>query len=256
MWQEHLRDRQLGLISFGGAFDPARPGLLCVHGSGGRGDEFSLLLEALGEAANSAALDLPGHGATPGPGRQSVADYAAWVADFLAAGPVRPWLLGHSLGGAIALTVALERPELLGGLVLWGTGARLKVLPAILEGLAQHFLPTVELLVDLAYAPATDPAIKDLGRRAMAASEPQVLWGDYFSCDHFDVMAGLGSITLPTLVVCGQEDRLTPPKYSQFLAGRIPGARLAVIPRAGHMLHQEEPLAAAQALAGFLAGRG
>lgn len=252
MWSKHLAGRDMGLLVTGGAFDPGRPSLLCVHGSGGRGAEFSPLLEALGAAANGAALDLPGHGATPGPGRRSVDDYAAWVMDFLAAGPVRPVLLGHSLGGAIALSVALARPELLSGLVLWGTGARLRVLPAILEGLAQDFGPTVELLVDLAYAPATPPAIKDLGRQAMAATPPPVLWGDYYSCHHFDVMERLGQIALPCLVVSGERDRLTPPKYSQFLASRLPGAQLALVPRAGHMLHQEEPLAAAQVLRGFL----
>jgi len=242
----------MGLAEFGGAFDPARPSLLCVHGSGGRGLEFVPLLQALGQAANAAALDLPAHGETPGTGRQRVTDYAGWLMDFLAAGPVRPVLLGHSLGGAIALTVALSRPELLSGLVLWGTGARLKVLPAILEGLAGDFTATLDLLVDLAYAPATPEALKAQGRRAMAQTAPQTLWGDYYSCDHFDVMDRLGSINLPTLVVCGQMDRLTPPKYSQYLARHIPQAQLVLVPKAGHMLHQEQPQAAARALLGFL----
>lgn len=256
MWRIHLDGRQMGLLEVGEAFDPRRPTLLCVHGSGGLGAEFAPFLEALGPDSNRAALDLPGHGATPGPGRQSVADYAAWVMDFLAAGHIRPVLLGHSLGGSIALSVALTRPELISGLVLWGTGARLRVLPAILEGLAQDFLSTVELLVDLAYAPATDPAVKDLGRRVMAATDPPVLWGDYSACNGFDAMARLGEIVLPTLVVCGEQDRLTPPKYSQHLAGHIAGAHLALVSGAGHMLHQEQPDAAARVLKDFLGRLG
>ena len=73
MWSEHPRGRTMGLTQFGGDCGAARPSLLCVHGSGGRGLEFAPLLEALGGgAANAAALDLPGHGGTPGPGRKRV----------------------------------------------------------------------------------------------------------------------------------------------------------------------------------------
>jgi pimeloyl-ACP methyl ester carboxylesterase len=181
-----------------------------------------------------------------------VEDYAAWVAGFIAAGPVRPWLLGHSLGGAIALSLGLARPELLSGLVLWGTGARLRVLPAILEGLASAAEATLSLVVENAYSLDAHPSLKALGRAHLAKVDPRVTLGDYSACDRFDVMARLGEISLPTLVVCGEGDRLTPLKYSQYLASHISGARLTVVPGAGHMLQEEQPVAAAQALLDFL----
>jgi pimeloyl-ACP methyl ester carboxylesterase len=254
MWEKHVKATGAGLEVGTGDFVPGLPSLLCIHGSGGAGAEFLPLLGHLKGVANGAALDLPGHGNTPGPGFSSVWDYAQWVADFLAAGPVRPVVLGNSLGGAIALALGLERPELLSGLVLWGTGGRLRVLPAILEGLKADFAATVKLLVGYAYAPGTDQALKAAGGGGMAACAPQVLLGDYSACNDFDVMGRLGEIALPTLVVCGEEDSLTPVKYSRHLAGAIAGARLEIVPGAGHVLHQEKPGPGAALLKGFLGG--
>ncbi|MCB2192646.1 MAG: alpha/beta hydrolase [Deltaproteobacteria bacterium] len=253
MWPSTWRGEAIGLVTPDAEFDSNLPDLLCVHGSGGRGAEFLPLLERLRGAANGAAIDLPGHGDTPGPGRDQVQGYVDWLAAYLEQGHSRPLLLGNSLGGAIALGMALERPELVSGLVLWGTGARLRVLPKILEGLASGFGPTVEFLAQMAYAEVTDPARKERGRRAMAQSAPEVLLGDYTACDRFDVMQRLGEIDLPCLVVCGDGDKLTPLKYSQYLAEHIKGARLAIIPGAGHLIHEEQPQAGAEAISGFLA---
>ena len=76
--------------------------------------------------------------------------------------------------------------------------------------------------------------------------------GDFRACDAFDVMGRLGEIELPTLVLCGESDALTPPKYSHFLAGNIPGARLEMVEAAGHMLMLEQPARAGEAIAAFL----
>ncbi len=252
MWEKHLASGGAGLERAFTEYDPALPCLLCLHGSGGYGAEFLPLLRELKGLANGAALDLPGHGNSPGPGRQSVWDYAAWVAGFLEAGPVRPVLLGNSLGGAIALALGLTRPELLSGLVLWGTGARLRVLPAILEGFKNDFPATVAMLTGLAYAPESAQDLKQAGGRGMGQAGAEVLWGDYHACDQFDVMDRLSEISLPTLVVCGEHDQLTPIKYSQYLASHIAGASLEAVPGAGHVLHQEKPRASAQTLIPFL----
>lgn len=253
MWQEHLKNTKAGLIS-GGPADSGLPPLLCVHGSGGRAAEFAPLLEELWPHAQAAAIDLPGHGDSPDPGRDDVWAYANWLAGFLAAGPARPVVLGHSLGGAICLALALTRPELARGLVLWGSGARLKVLPAILEGLRDDFGPTVKMVAGLAYAKGADPELVKSGENVMAASRPGVMLGDYSACDKFDVMARLGEIDLPALAVVGDGDRLTPLKYSQYLADHMPDCRLAVLPGAGHMLHHEQPALGAAAVLEFLRG--
>ncbi|MGH7320981.1 MAG: alpha/beta fold hydrolase, partial [Candidatus Rokuibacteriota bacterium] len=107
--------------------------LVLIHGAAGRGTIWSPQLAGLEAVARVLAIDLPGHGATGG-GGDSIRDYAAWVMTFLdAAGLARVVLGGHSMGGAIAQTIALAHPDRLDGLVLIGTGARLRVLSRILE---------------------------------------------------------------------------------------------------------------------------
>ena len=68
---------------------------------------------------------------------------------------------------------------------------------------------------------------------------PEVLYGDYLACDRFDMMNEVEKIDLPTLILCGQEDGMTPVKYSQFFLQRIKGSRLEILPDAGHMLMME-----------------
>jgi pimeloyl-ACP methyl ester carboxylesterase len=108
--------------------------LVLVHGSGGDHTTWKPQLEGLAAAARIVALDLPGHGASSGEGCDTIGAYAAVVCRFLnGLGSGAVVLGGHSLGGAIAQTLALDAPELLRGLVLVGTGARLKVLPELFE---------------------------------------------------------------------------------------------------------------------------
>lgn len=253
MWEQHRQGREVGLIAGRAPFNPALPSLLLVHGSGGSAEIFLPQLSGLSGQVNVAAIDLPGHRDTPGPGRQRVEDYAAWLADFLAAGPLRPVVLGHSLGGAVCQMLALTRPELICGVMLACTGCRLKVLPAILEGLAADFLGTVKLVVRHAYGPAADPRTLELGVQAMAACAPEVVLGDFTACDNFDVCARLGEIRLPAWCLVGEHDQLTPAKYGQRLAEGIPGAGLTMIQGAGHTAHIEQPAAFNQAVLGFMA---
>ena len=162
-----------------------------------------------------------------------------------------PTVVGHSMGGAIALDLALRYGDRLGGLVLVGTGARLRVMPSLLEGLRGEFESTVDLLCRYLYGPLASEEMVRLGREEMLAIGPEVLLGDYLACDRFDVTSRLDEVRLPTLVICGEEDQLTPLNYSQFLVDHIQGARLVTIPEAGHMVMLEKPRETTDAMAGF-----
>jgi pimeloyl-ACP methyl ester carboxylesterase len=225
-----------------------------VHGAGGRGEVWLPQLAGLADVARLVAVDLPGHGGSEGRGCRSVDDYAAWLLALLAAlGLERVVLVGHSMGGAIAQTVALAQPERLDGLVLVGTGARLRVLPRILELLRDDPPRGASLIASLAYSPRTAPGAVIEAERALAATPALVTLGDFGACDRFDVMAKLGGVRVPTLVVVGRDDRLTPPKYAGWLAATIPGARLVEVEAAGHFPQLEQAAAVNAALRAFLA---
>jgi len=231
---------------------PSAPALVCVHGAGGSHLHWPPELRRL-PGAVVYALDLPGHGRSTGAGRRAIGEYAAALVSFLDALSLpQAVIAGHSMGGAVALETALSHPERVQGLVLVGTGARLRVTPAILQGILQDFEGAVELIGDFAYGPDAPEELKRRGRQWMAETSPQVLHGDFLACDAFDVMARLGEIRVPTLVVTGTADRLTPVKYARFLAQHIPDAQLVLVEGAGHMVMLERPQEVSEAVARFL----
>lgn len=229
------------------------PPLVLVHGAGGSADLWQPQLDGLGDIARVIAPDLPGHGPERGRGGQSIVAYADWLAGFLDAlggGPVV--LVGHSMGGAIAQTLALARPERLAGLILVGTSARLRVLGRILELLRERPGEGVGVIQGLSYAVATPAERVAVVDRVLRQCAPLVTLGDYLACDRYDARPRVGAIRMPTLVVAGTEDRLTPVKYSRFLTDAIAGARLVEVADAGHFPQLEQPAAVNAAIREFL----
>jgi len=234
------------------------PTRLClVHGAGGSAGVWVRQLEELTDIAQIVALDLPGHGQSNGRGCDRIADYVKVIRGFLdATGLVKVVLCGHSMGGAVAQAFAMAHPGRLAGLVLVGTGARLRVLPRILELLERDYPEGVRFISRLAVSPgALETLVESLIRQTLNTPQP-VLLGDFRACDAFDVMARLGEIRTPTLVICGTDDQLTPPKYAQFLQHHIAGARLELIRGAGHYVQLERSDETNAALREFLAGLG
>lgn len=231
-----------------------RPPVILIHGAGGSHLNWPPQVRRL-DGQPMLAVDLPGHGKSAGVGRQVIAEYAADIIEFMAALKLRTAVIvGHSMGSGVALTLALEYPKSVLGLGLIGGGARLRVAPDLLECAANPamFASAVEMITANSYGSQADPRLKELGGKRLAETRPPVLYGDFLACDGFNVMDNLPRIKTPTLVLVGAEDRMTPPKFSQSLADRIPKARLQVVPDAGHMLMLEKPDEVASALAGFL----
>lgn len=221
--------------------------LVFIHGAGGSSRTWRLQTVHFEDAL---AVDLPGH--TEGLGFSTVEDYVAFIENLVDISAIRnPILVGHSMGGAIAITYALRNSNLT-GLVLVGTGARLRVDPTILTKIRENYKEASELIAAWSVSPACDSVIVDRLVTEILKVKPEVTYGDFVACDKFDRMDDLGRITCRTLVVCGSDDRLTPVKYSQYLHSKIRDSELVVIPGAGHSVMLEKHRAFNEALDAFL----
>ncbi len=242
-------------VEYSGAEPDSRhPPLVLIHGAGGLGLHWPPEVRRMvGERVLS--LDLPGHGCSGGQGEATIAAYAARVEAWLDALNLdRAVFVGHSMGGAIALWIALEYPLRVAGLVLVGTGGRLRVHPMILELSARdaRFERLVDHIIGQSFSAHAPPRLVDMARMRMAETSPKVLHHDFVACDQFDVMDQLGALKVPVQVICGREDVLTPEKYSHYLAEAIPRARLALIEEAGHMVMLEKPKQVADVILRFM----
>jgi pimeloyl-ACP methyl ester carboxylesterase len=215
-----------------------------IHGAGGSSEiwqnqtRLSKIpsLAGLNKSLNTLALDLPGHGETLEKVKSDVDAYAAWVSDVLrAVCDTPPFLMGHSLGGAIVQKVALSDPDLLEGIILVDTGPRLLVAPMFLEGLQKSFDTTIDAIMGYAYAANADPRLISEGAKLMKQAGAEVVYGDFYAANQFDVRDQIKDIELPCLILCGSEDKLTPPSLSRKLHEAISGSTMEILPNAGHM---------------------
>ena len=189
--------------------------LVFVHGAGSSSLAFYYQLRHF---RNSKAIDLPGH--PTGKPCTSIDGYVEWVRGFNTARRYKDVILcGHSMGGAIALRYALQYPEELRGLILMGTGARLKVHPSYLEQCREPGENNSDWMKhQKSYYNGVESDIYQVLLRRAEEIGPQVELNDLMSCDRFDVMQEVQNIELPTEVICGSDDDMTPVKYANYLA--------------------------------------
>lgn len=224
--------------------------LIFIHGSGGMKEAWYYQTRHF---PDSEAIDLPGH--PDGELRTSVDDYVEWLRGYIhERGYSDVVLAGHSLGGGIAQLYGLKYPEDLKGLILIGTGARLRVHPMFLGALEEAVKDRSKWELASPMSEAFPPEMKDEMLRKMEAIGPAVQLNDMLCCDRFDIMDRVQGIKLPTLIVCGTEDEMTPPKYAHYLADKIEGAREVIIEGATHGVAMERPDEVNRAIEDFLAG--
>jgi pimeloyl-[acyl-carrier protein] methyl ester esterase len=236
------------------------PDLVLLHGWGLHGGMWGPWLDRLAEGARLHVLDLPGHGRSGWPARaRDLAGFAQAVFPHLPRGAA---LLGWSLGGMLALELARRHPRHLRALVLvattpkflagpdWEHGLPAAVLEEFTRGLAADYRRTVQNFLALQtrgdeHAGAT---LRLLRARLAAHGEPdpRALAAGLAVLREADLRDALPQIALPSLVIAGQHDRLTPPEAGRGLAVALPSARFRLIERSGHapfLSHPEEVLA-------------
>ncbi|MDX1993229.1 MAG: alpha/beta fold hydrolase [bacterium] len=226
--------------------------LVLIHGAGGSHLDWPIALRRL-PGANLVLPDLPGHGKSPLPGRDSIAAYAADVMALLdALGIERAIFVGHSMGGGVALQLALDDAERAAGLVLVGTGAKLGVSPEIMDRLQVDQAGVANLLAEWYWSADTPPERRALTVQYLLAQSVELLYNDYLACTRFDVRQRLPEIRVPTLIFAATEDRMTPLKFGQYLQINISGAELVTLEGAGHMMALEQPQQVVEAVQAWL----
>lgn len=226
--------------------------VVLIHGSGGNSLFWRRTAQYLSGDKRALAINLPGHPSGEITCR-TVAEYAEAVHRFITdAGLSRPVVCGHSMGSAIALELAIEHPEDVGGLVLVGAGAKLGVDPAIVEGLRTDPMRTIEKTITPMSYYTIDLGLGREGRAALSFSNLPVFLNDYLACDGFDVREKLSRITAGTLLVCGEKDSMTPPRWTHYLAANISDSSTFFIREAGHMVPLERQESFAKLMQSFL----
>ena len=230
--------------------------IILIHGAGGNHLSWPPQIRRLtGETIY--ALDLPGHGQSEGTGRQSIEAYADDVILFMQSLKIRSAvIMGISMGSAIALTLALKYPKKVKALALLGGGAKMRVAQNVLEtaGNPNTFESAVDSINSNCFSENAQKNLLELSKQNMLKIRPPVLLGDFLACNEFNVMDQLEKITIPSLIICGAEDRMTPPKFSESLRDGLVKSTLHILDAAGHMVMLEKPDQVAELAQKFLDG--
>lgn len=217
------------------------PVTLVVHGAGGTHLDWPAEIRRMPEA-NAIVVDLPGHGRSPGAGRISVGAYAADMIALLDALKIAHVIVaGHSMGGAIAQTLAVNYPDRVLGLILIGTGAKLSVHPDLLNGILTEMARSVGMIVGWYYSQSATDQMRRRTQNNLMTVNPSVLHGDYAACNQFDIRSQLALIRQPTLILGGTADYMTPFKFSEYLQANITGSQLVKVEGGAHMMMLEQP---------------
>jgi pimeloyl-ACP methyl ester carboxylesterase len=225
--------------------------LLLLHGAGGSHLIWPQVLRHL-SGHRVIALDLPGHGQSDGWGRRLVSHYAAAVMSFIQALDIPEVIvLGHSLGGAIALDLATNFPETIRGLVGIGVAARMRVGPPLLQGWLESLDEATTFINSHGFFTG-DIKLHNLNRSQFQAAGPVTTYGDFLACNHFDCRTSLVDVPVPALIMSGSADRLIPPLHAEALATGLPGGRFMRLEAASHYAMLERPDEVASLVSDFI----
>jgi pimeloyl-ACP methyl ester carboxylesterase len=250
---QNIRGRRIACWVNNGGVPADRRTLVFIHGSGGDHTNWIEQYSPLKTTFSIAALDLPGHGRSEGPGEREVSAYVEWVKQILdGLGIVKPVMIGHSLGAAICLSFAIRYADAAAAVVPVGGGLKMPVNPLILEGLRKDAAAIIALAGKLSVAKPNRERLSGFLVESLSRVDPEIIHGDFSACDGLDIAGSVAGIRIPALVVCGADDKMTPPSLSRCIRDGIPGARLSLIEGAGHFAMLENPAAFNRTLADFV----
>ena len=236
----------------------SRPPVILIHGAGSNHLCWPAEVRRLRDSTVY-AIDLPGHGKSTGTAHHRAASYQAAIIDFIAQlGLNRAVLVGHSLGAAIALSLAADHPQHVAGLVCISAAASFQLDQTFINlfRLPQAQKNTLETLKHY-FSPRYGKTQWYPNLLKSLETVRNSLWyADLRATGHFDLRSQLTQITTPTLVLTGEEDPLVPISTAAHLARQLPNATFIGFPHHGHMLMLEDPKGIAQEIHRFYEGLG
>lgn len=244
-----INNRLVAYRRYGRNVDPALPPVVLLHGAGGNHLVWPARMRHLAQTS-VIAVDLPGHGESSPPACAAIETFTEVLRDVVEVLDLDWFMLaGHSMGGAIALDFALAYPQRLAGLMVIGAGSTMPVSARLIETVRDDFAAGTEMIVRYSYRRNVPEEEAALYLAHLRQCSPAVLLEDLLACASFDVTEDLPGLDLPTLIVCGAEDRMTPVAMSEALHAAIQASALRVVPGAGHNVMVEFP----DLVAGYLA---
>lgn len=280
-------DRNAGTRLFATVLDQhpeqQHPRIAFCHGLFGQGKNWTTIGRQLADDYSIALVDMPNHGRSPWTGELSYPGMAELLADFLedpstgsghrpsqSSGDVRPWtLVGHSMGGKIAMMVALMRPELVERLVVvdiapvdYGGRGEFDQYVAAMQNLDLTAVSSRQAADDQLADGVPDPTIRSFLLQNLRRSErpgPGWRWQMNLQLlgDRLDVLNGFPELRTapfdgPTLWVAGENSDYIRPEYLPAMKRLFPQVRKVKIKNAGHWVHSEQPAIFVDVLRAFL----
>lgn len=247
----------------GHAFDPTLPAVVFIHGAAFDHSVWQWQSRYLANHGFTVlAVDLPGHGRSPGTARSTIEAMGDWVNAFIESASLRDAaVVGHSMGSLVALDTALRFPARVSRLALIGISVPMPVSEPFLaaarddspaafdmEAVWGHGRTTV-----LSSSPIPGASLLGASRGLNGRAHAGVLHADLRACQSYAPdIAAVRALAMPTLIVAGRRDVMTPLKMGEALSKEIRGARYVTLD-AGHSMMSEAPRQVLDALKGFLA---
>ncbi|GAB4451449.1 MAG: alpha/beta hydrolase [Anaerolineales bacterium] len=257
-------------------YGQGEPTFILLHGFGASLFSWREVTAPLAELGTVIAYDRPAFGLTERPltwkgenpySQEAQVELVIGLMDAL--GVERAILVGNSAGGTIAMLTALKYPQRVQSLILAdpavyaGGGAPAWIRPLLRTPQMRHLGPLIARqiqargpeLIELAWhdpSKITPEIMEGYQKPLRLANWDKALWELTLASRESGLAERLGELTLPTLVITGDDDRIVPTEQSVRLAGELPDAQLVVIPQCGHLPHEERPAEFMQAVTDFL----
>ena len=255
-----VNGREAFVATGGRDFDASLPVVAFLHGAGFDHSAWALHSRWFAHHGHAVlAPDLPGHGRSAGPALRNIGELADWtVALLAAAGADKAHLIGHSMGSLIALEAAARHPQRVSALSLIGTAAAMTVGPDLLVAAEANDQAAIDMVsiwglgfqAELGGSQAPGLWMHGGAQSTLQRCQPGVLFNDLSACNAYqDALASAARITVPTTLILGERDMMTPARTGKALAAAIPQSRTVILQGAGHMLMTERPDAVLAALA-------